>query len=122
MLPDDHMRLYQEKINRREFDDIAPLIAMDAIFWVTNDTFCGIKAIRKAFETTWQKFNSTNYWFEDLIWIAENESIASCVYRFRWKASMAGAVFEGQGRGSSVLRKEGPRWQIVHEHLGRLPS
>lgn len=43
----------------------------------------------------------------------------NCTYRFRWKADIDGITYEGDGRGTTVLKKEDTQWKIVHEHLSR---
>ncbi|MBN8950619.1 MULTISPECIES: nuclear transport factor 2 family protein [unclassified Rhizobium] len=121
MNPEDHMRLYAEKINLHRFDAVAPLISADAVFWFTDGTYKGTDAIRAAFEDTWKKLNNDIYWLEDIQWIATGESTASCIYRFRWRTSINDKILEGYGRGTTVLRKEAGDWKIIHEHLSRPP-
>ncbi|MEQ1407650.1 nuclear transport factor 2 family protein [Neorhizobium sp. Rsf11] len=122
MTPQDHMKLYEAKINLRRFEEVEPLIAADAIFWFTDGTHSGIAAIRAAFEDTWAKLRNETYWLEDVDWIATGDQAASCIYRFRWKAEIDGKTFEGEGRGTTVLRKEEADWKIIHEHLSRFPK
>jgi hypothetical protein len=55
-------------------------------------------------------------------WIALSDTVASCTYRFCWKAGIDGKTFEGTGRGTMVLRSESSRWKIIHEHLSRFPN
>ena len=50
------------------------------------------------------------------------DTAASCTYRFRWMAEIDGTPCVGEGRGTTVLRKEGREWKIVHEHLSRFPK
>ena len=82
----------------------------------------GIDAIKSAFEETWRKLHNEVYWLEDVDWIAVSDTVASCIYRFRWKADIDGKTYEGEGRGSTILRKEETQWKIVHEHLSRFPK
>ncbi|MBS1165321.1 MAG: nuclear transport factor 2 family protein [Proteobacteria bacterium] len=122
MHPQDHMKLYETRVNLRRFDEVAPLISSEAVFWFTDGTYHGIDAIKAAFEETWRKLQNEVYWLEDVDWIAMSDTAASCTYRFRWKADIDGKTYEGDGRGTTVLRKEGAQWKIVHEHLSRFPK
>ncbi|WP_105405125.1 DUF4440 domain-containing protein [Neorhizobium sp. T7_12] len=122
MGPQDHMKLYETRINLRRFDEVEPVISPEATFWFTDGTHSGIAEIRAAFEETWRNLQNEIYWLEDVTWIAVGAEAASCTYRFRWKADIDGKTFEGEGRGTTVLRKEGSEWKIIHEHLSRFPE
>jgi len=122
MSADEHMKLYEKKINLRQFDEVEPLISPQATFWFTDGTHRGLAEIRAAFEQTWRALQNEAYWLEDLEWIGQSEAVASCTYRFRWKAETDGETFEGTGRGTTVLRREDGQWKIIHEHLSRSPD
>ncbi|WP_327212392.1 nuclear transport factor 2 family protein (plasmid) [Rhizobium beringeri] len=122
MHPQDHMKLYEASVNLRRFDEVAPLISAEAVFWFTDGTYRGIDAIKAAFEETWRKLHNEVYWLEDVDWIAVGDTVASCTYRFRWRADIDGKTYEGDGRGTTILRKEDTQWKIVHEHLSRFPK
>ena len=122
MGPQDHMKLYEAKINLRRFDEVEPLISADATVWFTDGTHRGTAEIRAAFEETWKNLQNEIYWLEDVDWIAVGDKAASCTYRFCWKANIDGKTVEGEGRGTTVLRKEGSEWKIIHEHLSRFPK
>ncbi|MBO9099930.1 MULTISPECIES: YybH family protein [unclassified Rhizobium] len=122
MQPQELMKLYETKVNLRRFDEVAPLISADAVFWFTDGTHCGIDAIRAAFQETWRKLQNETYWLEDVDWIAVTDNAASCIYRFRWRAEIDGKIYEGDGRGTTILRKDYAQWKIVHEHLSRFPQ
>lgn len=119
----DALKAYEDRINRHDFDLLADLIAPDATFWFSDGTHHGIDAIRAAFEATWQVMgDSERYWLDQLDWIAEGDSAASCTYRFNWQTTMDGQPASGSGRGTTVLKRVGDRWWIVHEHLSRNPG
>ncbi|MFB9951423.1 YybH family protein [Rhizobium puerariae] len=122
MTPQDHMKLYEAKINLRRFEEVEPLVSADATFWFTDGTHHGLDDIRNAFEKTWAQLGNETYWLEDVDWVAVGDQAASCIYRFRWKAEIDGRTLEGEGRGTTVLSREGPNWKIVHEHLSRFPA
>jgi len=118
----EHMKLYEAKINLHRFDEVEQLISPDAIFWFTDGTYRGIDEIRAAFERTWQKLQNETYWLENIEWIGFGQTLASCTYHYNWKTEIGGKIFEGKGRGTTVLKSENGQWKIVHEHLSRFPS
>lgn len=115
----DVLDAYAERINRHDFDLLTDLIAPDATFWFSDGTHTGIAAIRTAFETTWQVMGSDeHYWLDQHQWVADADNAAACTYRFNWKTPAA----SGSGRGTTVLKRVGDRWCIVHEHLSSWPG
>lgn len=123
MTPQAVLKLYESLINLHQFDEVAPLIAEDAVFWFNDGSFAGHDAIRGAFERTWASLADETYWLTDLRWIAVGDLAASCIYQFNWKSTISGEEASGSGRGTTVLRKaEADGWQIVHEHLSGMPG
>jgi ketosteroid isomerase-like protein len=122
MRPQDTLKQYEAKINLHDFDQLAPLISADAIFWFNDGSHSGLDEIRSAFEATWSKFPLEHYWLEDMTWIAPGETAAGCTYHFRWKAMVGGRALSGGGRGTTILRNEHGVWKIVHEHLSQIPQ
>lgn len=122
MQPQEHLKLYEASLARQSFDEVAPLLSAEAVFWFTDGSHRGIDAIRAAFEDTWRRLKNETYWLEDVDWIAVGDTAASCSYRFRWTAEIDGTPCAGEGRGTTVLRKEEGQWKIVHEHLSRFPK
>jgi len=119
----DVIAAYTDRINHQDFDLLTALIAPDATFWFSNGTHSGIAAIRAAFEATWEVMGpSERYWLDQLEWIAEGDGAAACLYRFNWEALADGKLVSGSGRGTTVLKRVGDRWWIVHEHLSRFPD
>lgn len=122
MGPQDVLAAYEARINSRDFDQFAPLISAEAVFWFNDGSFSGLGAIRTAFEKTWAYALNEHYWLEDKTWIASGDGAASCIYRFRWTATVEGKPAGGAGRGTTVLRREAEDWKIIHEHLSGLPA
>jgi len=122
MSASEHMKLYEAKINLHRFEEVEPLISPEAVFWFTDGTYQGVDEIRAAFERTWRELQGDAYWLENLEWITVDETAASCIYRFCWRAQIDGQTFEGTGRGTTVLRRERGQWKIIHEHLSRFPE
>jgi ketosteroid isomerase-like protein len=110
---------YAERINRHDFDLLTDLIAPDASFWFSDGTHTGIAAIRAAFEATWRVMGrDEHYWLDQHQWVAEGDNAGACTYRFNWRTPAA----SGSGRGTTVLKRVGDRWWIVHEHLSSSPA
>lgn len=118
MTPENLMAEYERRLGTCDFDQVAPLIANDAIFWFTDGTHRGVGEIRKAFERTWSILKNETYWLDDMQWLAVGDDAAACTYRFNWRAEINGAPAQGNGRGTTVLQRDGD-WRIVHEHLSR---
>jgi ketosteroid isomerase-like protein len=113
----DLIERYAERINTHDFDEVAPLIAEDAVFWFSDGSHVGQAAIRSAFEATWRVLAEETYWLDDLRWLAWGTDAATCIYTFHWRAVIDGVAQSGFGRGTSVLARKSAGWQIVHEHL-----
>lgn len=120
--PEAVMAAYADLINRHDFSQLIPLIDPDASFWFSSGTYQGLRAVREAFERTWQRLANETYWLEELTWIAKGAEAASCTYRFHWRATIHGQHAEGMGRGTTVLAKGEIGWRIVHEHLSAFPE
>ena len=120
------MAEYERRNNSHSFDQVAPLIADDAIYFFNDGTFRGLPAIRQAIEKTWAYgVQDESYTIEDLSWLVQDEHIAVATYRYRWEGVTSDSRERqvlGVGRGTQVLRRSGDRWQTVHEHLSEEPG
>lgn len=121
MRPEDTLKRYEALINSHDFDQLAPLISDDAIFWFNDGSHLGLEQIRSAFELTWQNFPLESYWLEKMHWIAKGENTAGCIYHFCWTAMIDEKTVSGGGRGTTILRRDNGIWKIVHEHLSQFP-
>lgn len=113
---------YIRATNTHRFDEVAPLVDEAAVFWFTSGTYRGLAAIRAAFERTWAMIQEEVYVIEDVEWLAADESSAACLYTYRWRGCIDGVVREGSGRGTTVWRRDGRQWRVVHEHLSAWPK
>lgn len=120
--PHDFMREYAVQTNTHDFDRVAPLIAGDAVYFFSEGTYASEDDLRAAFERTWATIRDEDYRIEDLRWLACDERIAVCVYRFHWRGVVNGQPREGLGRGTSVLARSDAGWRVVHEHLSPMPA
>lgn len=113
---------YAQRTNTHRFEEVAPLIAEDAVYWFSDGSFRGKDAIKQAFEKTWAFIQDEHYAIEDVQWLVDDERSAVCIYLFRWRGQVAGQTMQGAGRGTSILARRDGKWQVIHEHLSALPS
>lgn len=113
------IRRYEQATNQHDFDQLAPLIAIDATYWFTDGSHHGIDAIKAAIEQTFAKIADEHYEIRDLEWVASKEDIAVCRYRFFWQGIVDSEPQSGNGRGTNVLTKRDGNWMMLHEHLSR---
>jgi ketosteroid isomerase-like protein len=111
------MKDYEAATNSHQFGRVAPLIAVNAVYWFSDGSFSGIEEIRQAFESTWQKIKNETYSINDMLWVVVEENTAVCIYRFEWSGMVGGQVRSGSGRGTNVLIKQNDEWKMLHEHL-----
>jgi ketosteroid isomerase-like protein len=117
----EFLREYERRTNTHRFEEVAPLIADDATYWFSDGIFQGKDAIRRAFEQTWEVIKDEHYTIANVQWLVDEEQASVCTYFFHWQGNVDGEVRQGTGRGTSVLRKYGDDWKVVHEHLSPLP-
>ncbi len=118
---DQFLKQYEEVSNSHDFDNVAPLIAKDAVYWFTDGSYEGLASIREAFEAAWNTVKEEVYTISNVHCVAISEAAAACVYDFSWEGLINGEPESGGGRGTNVLVKTDDGWQIVHEHLSKNP-
>jgi uncharacterized protein (TIGR02246 family) len=114
---DAFLRRYEAASNSHDFDQVAPLIADDAVYWFSNGTHLGIAAIRAAFESTWATIADEDYRITAVRWLVTSDDAAACTYSYSWSGMIDGQRRSGGGRGTNVLTRTDTSWCIVHEHL-----
>ena len=122
MTPVEFLRAYEQRTNTHHFEEVAPLIADNAVYWFNDGSFQGKDAIKQAFERTWAFIQDEYYAIEDVQWLVDDEHTAVCIYLFRWQGNVEGQIAQGMGRGTSVLEKVESHWLVIHEHLSSLPQ
>lgn len=108
---------YERATNSHDFDQVKPLIAKDALYWFSEGTFKGIKAIEKIFVQTWNKVKEEKYHIKNVKWLMTDNKYGVCVYDFFWQGKVNEKLKQGHGRGTNFFVKKGKKWQIGHEHL-----
>ena len=115
---------FEHLAERQDFDLIRDLIDERAIFRFNDGDFVGRPAIEAVFEKTWRgdpAVRKARFWLSDIVVLTTDEATATATYTWTWEGFQDGRPFTIRGRGTRVLRSEGGRFQIVHEHLSRMP-
>ncbi|MFD2172023.1 YybH family protein [Tumebacillus lipolyticus] len=113
----EFMQRYEEATNSHDFEQVAELIAADAVYWFTDNTCEGVAEIGAYFRQGWETIREEVYSIRGVRWIAQSDSVSTCTYEYHWQGYVNGEFREGGGRGANVLAKRDGRWKIVHEHL-----
>ncbi|GHO83299.1 YybH family protein [Dictyobacter formicarum] len=121
MTPEDLLCEYEQRTNTHQFREVEPLLADDAIYWFSEGSYQGKDEIKQAFEKTWDFIQNERYAIENVQWLAKDETVAVCIYQFRWQGMVEGRLKQGGGRGTSVFQKFSGDWKVTHEHLSSLP-
>ena len=95
------MEEYSRRTNTHRFDEVAALIAEDAVFWFSDGSYRGLASIRDAFERTWQAIQDEFYAIDDVEWLVVSDQSAVCIYSFHWRGIVKGVPRNGAGRGTS---------------------
>lgn len=116
------MKKYEDATNSHDFDNVAKMLAENAIYLFSDGTYRGMSELREVFEQTWAKIPDEVYRIHDVEWIACTAEAAACIYQYQWQGTYQGKQAEGGGRGTNVLVKKEGNWLICHEHLSPLPA
>ncbi|MDE3231138.1 MAG: nuclear transport factor 2 family protein [Chloroflexota bacterium] len=119
---DDFLRRYEQAANSRNLDQVAPLIAENAIFWFINGVFVGRAAIKVAFEDTWATILDERYSITNIRWVGRSATLAVCAYSFRSDGIVNGQRQIYAGHGTNVIEKRDGQWLMTHEHLSGGPE
>ncbi|WP_223070542.1 YybH family protein [Paenibacillus caui] len=113
---------YIAATNTHHFDQVEKLLSPRAVYWFSDKTCATLPEIRDYFEQAWRTVDNELYSISDVVWIAENEHSAVCLYTYHWEGYVSGTFVSGSGRGTNVFAKEddGSR-KLIHEHLSASP-
>jgi len=119
MTPQQFMREY-ESSGRKGVECTLSLIDDEAIYWFSDGTsHAGKAAVERAIRRNFELITDETYRISEIVWVAESSDVATCIYRFDWSGMIRGAAASGSGRGTSVLKRRGDSWVVVHEHLSK---
>ena len=118
MTPDEFMSLYERATASHDLDATLALIAEDAVYLFSDSSsHIGKTQIRTVLANNFNAIRNERYHLANLRWLAISEHLAICIYEFSWSGEIDGIPRAGQGRGTSVLRRTGEGWLVLHEHL-----
>lgn len=119
--PTELLKEYEKRLSAQNFEEVRPLIHVDAVFWFNDGSFHGMDAIEGAFLKTFDLIKEETYWLTDIEWILSSDEAACCHYQFNWEGIIESTPAAGNGRGTTVMKNFDGTWKIVHEHLSRMP-
>lgn len=118
MTPAEFMRRYAQASAAHDLDATMRLIDEDAVYFFSNETcHIGRIAVEAAIKSNFDTIEMEKFEMRDVECILETEEAAVCLYNFHWSGRIDGLARAGSGRGTSVLRRDGASWRVVHEHL-----
>jgi uncharacterized protein (TIGR02246 family) len=115
--PTAFVRAYEQATNSHDLTRLAPLIALDAVYWFSDGSHRGRDAVLSAIAGTFATILDEVYQITDLEWITADHAHAVCRYQFTWTGTVNGLSKSGNGRGTNVLVNNDGAWQMLHEHL-----
>ncbi|MGL4233010.1 MAG: nuclear transport factor 2 family protein [Casimicrobium sp.] len=122
----DFLNNFEAIAQKKNFDLVSDMVHERAVFRFNDGDFVGRPAVRAAFEKTWAsstgKPEQEKFYLSDIVVVATDTNAAAATYNWNWEGVSQGKSFRIQGRGTRVLVREGERWQIIHEHLSRMPK
>lgn len=118
--PDDLMEAYQSATNSHDLQATLALIAEEAVYLFSNESVhVGQEQIARALQRNFDLIQDETYTTTGRTWLVETAEVAVCVYDYAWTGTINGKPASGSGRGTTVLRRFGDEWKVVHEHLSR---
>src|SRR5713226_4608346 len=118
MTPAEYESELARRMNAKDLDGTLELIADDAIyFWSNGSAMFGKAAIADGFKQNFESIENDTYEKLDIIWLAQSDDVAACVFKFQWTGEIGGKLASGSGRGASVLRRIDGEWRTMHENL-----
>jgi ketosteroid isomerase-like protein len=120
MTPQQFMQLYERRTNAHDLDGTLALIADDAIYLFSDgSSYVGKAAIAEILKHNFAAIRDETYSLHEHHWLVMADDAAACAYVFRWVGEIDGKPASGDGRGTSVIKRAGERWLVVHEHLSK---
>lgn len=119
MNPEDFIRPYAAALAAQDWKQVEPLVHEDACVTFSNGTVHKGKArVQKAFEANFSIIKDEQYSISNVHWVMKGPETAVYLFEFHWSGIINDRPASGAGRGTSILFKEGDKWQLLVEHLG----
>ena len=119
------LNYFEEVAMKEDFGLLRDMIDEQAYFRFNDGDFVGRKAIQAAFEKTWKgdpSVKKARFYLSDIVILTTDIASATATYTYNWEGARGSREFKIQGRGTRVLKHEGGRFRIIHEHLSRFPA
>lgn len=119
MEPEEFIHAYEYALATQDWNQVEPLIHVDACVTFSNGTVHkGQAAVKKAFEYNFSLIKDETYSMTNVHWVLKSAEMAVYLFEFQWSGIINGKPAQGAGRGTSVLIKERDTWQLLVEQLG----
>ncbi len=118
MTPAKFLNKYEQALASQNWDAVRPLLHDDVCVTFNNGTFKGIEEVQGVFESNFRAIKDEQYSISNEHWVHISKTSAVCIYHFQWTGIIKGEHCSGGGRGTTVLKFDSDRWQIITEHLG----
>ncbi len=118
--PDECMQAYERATSSHDLEATLALIDEEALYFFSDETVHpGKQAIEKVLRRNFNLIQDEKYSISHLTWLVRSDQAAACVYDYSWSGIIHGMPASGVGRGTSVLKRTGNGWKVIHEHLSR---
>jgi ketosteroid isomerase-like protein len=118
MTAEEFIGLYEQALATQRWIAVEPLIHEDAcVTFSTGAVHKGKEAVRSAFERNFSTIDGEEYRISNVHWIMITSDVAVNLFEFQWAGRIDGRDAAGAGKGTSVLVRNGPDWQLLAEHL-----
>lgn len=120
MAPAEFLREYETSGRTGGVEHTLRLIDDNAVYWFSDGTaHAGKSAVERAIRRNFESIKDETYRISKVVWLAQSDDLAVCIYRFDWSGIIRGVPASGSGRGTAVLARKGNAWAVVHEHLSK---
>lgn len=118
--PAEFLSAYEGATNSHDLPALLSMIADDAVYFFSDESVhVGKQAIERILRRNFDSIQDETYALDNVAWLAASDDVAACVYDYAWSGRVRGRQASGSGRGTTILRRAGDDWKVVHEHLSR---
>lgn len=120
MSPENFIKSYESQLSTQNWHNVEPLISENAsVIFSDGSLHLGKDKIKKAFQKNFSTIKSEKYAIENVQWLIKEQNCAAYIFEFHWSGYIDKKLISGSGIGTSVIVKNGNRWQLLAEQLGR---
>jgi len=116
----EFLRNYETASAAHDLELVMEMIDDEAVYFFSNETtHIGKGAVQKAIQANFDRIKMESYELRNVDCLFETDKAAVCLYEYHWSGEIDGNLYSGSGRGTSVMRRDGKSWKVVHEHLSK---